>query len=293
MRSTADREKLHREATRRWDRLARLHPELEATIAAGRGLVALYVDHLPPAPPLALTPDAARAKLATGVPLLEDEPLDFDPLALRQFLAALCAWATGQPDLAGDGKRLGRAVASGALDPEDLLGAALAGDDAVLAASAQRLAVSDALLRSLAGFLVSAALMGVARDLAPLLTGEGIAWDEAHCPVCGGTPLLAEHWGTEGQRALRCAICGVGWRYARNRCAGCGNDDPATQHYLAAEGQEEKYRIDLCDRCHSYLKSCTSFAPTPAELLAIEDAALLHLEEEARRRGFSPVGRVS
>lgn len=293
MRSAVEREKLHREAARRWGRLARAHPELAETIAAGRGLVALYIDHLPPAPHLALTPTAAREKLAAGVPLLADESLDFDLPALRRFLAALCTWVAGQPTNAEAGGRLGRMVVSGALDAEELLAAALADDAAALAASAQRLAVPETLVHSLAGFLASAALMGAARALAPMLAGPASSWGEATCPICGGFPLLAEHWGTEGQRALRCATCGTGWRYARNRCAGCGSDDQGAQHYLAAEGHEEKYRVDLCDHCHRYLKSCTSFAPTLAELLAIEDTALLYLEEEAQRRGYAPVGRAT
>lgn len=294
MRSAVEREKLHREAERRWTKLGRDHPELAATIAAGRGLVALYIDQLPPAPPLALTPGAARAKLAAGVPLLADESLDFDLPALRRFLVALCAWASEQPERAisrqDDGERLARAVASGDLAADELLAVVLAGDSADLEPIALRLAVSGELLRSLAGFLVSAALMAAARDLAPLLTLAGAAWGEARCPVCEGLPLLAEHQGSEGQRVLRCATCGAGWRFPRNRCAHCGTDEPGAQHYLAAEGTEEKYRVDLCDRCHRYLKSVTAFAPTPAELLAIDDAAMLHLEVAARERGYQPVG---
>lgn len=291
MPSAAEREKLRREAERRWARLGRDHPELAATIAAGRGIVALYIDHLPPAPPLALTPEAARGKLAAGVPLLADESLDFDLPALRRFLGGLCAWAQAQPARAADGARLGRAVASGDLAADALLAAVLAGDDATLEANAQRLTVPIALLRTLAGFLASAALLTVGRDLAPLLSGEGVTWGGARCPLCGGLPLLAEHQGSEGRRVLRCATCGAGWRFARNRCAGCGDDDPAAQHYLAAEGREEKYRVELCDRCRGYLKSVTAFAPTPAELLTIDDAAMLHLEAAARERGYRPVGR--
>jgi FdhE protein len=289
MRSPSEREKLHREAERRWARLGRDHPELAATIAAGRGLVALYIDHLPPAPPLALEADAAREKLAAGVPLLADESLDFDLPALRAFFAALCAWAAAQPERAADGERLARAVGSGETVADDLLAATLAGDDVALGTLAQRLGVADDWLRSLVGFLASAALMGVAHALGPLLAREGAAWGEAHCPVCEGLPLLAEHQGSEGQRVLRCATCGAGWRFPRNRCAHCGTDEPGAQHYLAAEGTEEKYRVDLCDRCHRYLKSVTAFAPTPAELLAIDDTAMLHLEAAARERGYLPL----
>jgi FdhE protein len=292
MPSPSGREKLHREADRRWARLARDHPELDATIAAGRGIVALYIDCLPPAPPLGLSPERAREKLAAGVPLLDDESLDLDLPAVRHFFARLCDWARAQPDRAADGEKLGVAVASGDLDAADLLAATLAGDDAALGAMARRCDVDGDLLRSLAGFLASAVLMDPARELTALLAREGIAWDGSGCPVCGGVPLLAEHQGSEGQRMLRCATCGAGWRFVRSRCVNCGTDDPDALHYLAAEGREEKYRVDLCDRCRSYLKSTTSFAPTPPELLAIEDAALLHLEAVARERGYHPTGRA-
>jgi formate dehydrogenase maturation protein FdhE len=63
-------------------------------------------------------------------------------------------------------------------------------------------------------------------------------------------------------------------------------------HYIAAEGEGEKYRVDLCDHCHGYLKSVTAFAPTPPELLTIEDAALLHLDEAARERGYTSTPEV-
>ena len=86
---------------------------------------------------------------------------------------------------------------------------------------------------------------------------------------------------------LRCAACGGGWRIPRSRCPHCGNEDPKTQHYLALDEEAEKYRVDLCDRCHGFVKSETSFAPTPAELLTIEDAAMLHLDAVARERGYS------
>jgi FdhE protein len=290
MPETPDRERLQREAERRWTRLEREHPELAPAIAAGRGIVGLYIDYLPPAPPLDLTPEAVRDKLRSGTPLLADESLDFDPAALRRFFAAACAWASTRPDHADDGARLVRAVADEGLDAETVLALALTEDDAGLAEAARRLAVGVELLRALARFLVSAALIPVARALAPAVARDGSAWDRAICPICGAPPLLAEQQGTEGQRVLRCAVCGAGWRFARNRCPGCATDEPGAQHFLAVEGREEKYRVDLCDNCRGYLKSCTAFAATPPELLALEDIALLHLAEAARERGYHPIG---
>lgn len=286
------REKLHQEAERRWRKVEKEHPELADTVAFGRGLVALYIDRLPAAGKVALTPEAAREKLAAGTPLLEDEQLDLDLPGIRRFFSHLCTWAGDQPDLARDAWQVKKAVRNGSVDVDDLIGAALAGEQERIEQTASRLGVQLTLLQTLTGFAVSAALMETARSLAPLLDEVGDAWDYGFCPICGGPPLLAELQGSEGQRVLRCAACGGGWKFARVRCPHCGTDDPAKLHYMAQDDEAEKYRVDLCDNCHGFVKSATAFAPTPAELLTIEDAALLHLDAAARDRGYVPAPEV-
>ena len=302
----ARREKLRKEAERRWQKLAREHPELETTIAFGRGLVARYIDDLPRAAPVTISVDEAREKLTAGVPLLEGLELDLDLPGIRRFFVGLCAWvregseASGQADEgsvgAGETEWIEESIRTGTLVVDDLVAASLAGEDGAIEAAAAEIEVSPVLLRTLTGFTVSAGLMETARALQPVLDEalrDGVEWLAGSCPVCGGAPLLAELQGSEGQRVLRCAACGAGWKYPRTRCAHCGNQDQRTLHYLATEEQAEKYRVDLCDRCHGYLKSVTSFEPTPAELLTIEDAAMLHLEATARERGYSNEVRMT
>lgn len=279
------RQKLRQEAERRWRKLGQEHPELENTIAFGRGLVTRYIDDLPRAAPVALAPEAARAKLAAGTPLLEEQDLDLDLRGSRRFFRSLCPWVGAQGEFAADARTLEAEVLANDRFVDELLSASLAGDDAAIAATAERLGVSLTLLQSLVGFTMSAALMETARALAPLL--EGVSWERNFCPVCGGPPLLAELQGSEGQRMLRCATCGASWKFPRTRCVHCESDDPKAQHYFSVDGEGEKYRVEVCDRCHGYLKSVTSFAPTSAELLTIEDAALLHLDEVAKERGYS------
>lgn len=284
--------RLHQEAERRWTKLEREHPELRDTIAVGRGLVTRYIDELPAAARIALTPERAREKLAAGLPLLAEEELDLDLPGIRRFFASLCLWAGEQHELADDANRLREALSRDTLTADDLLAAALSDDQEALAAIAARLSVAPLLPQTLAGFTASAALMETARELTKLLAGSSIEWLHASCPICGGRPLLSELQGSAGQRVLRCATCGGGWNFPRTRCAHCGTLDTKHLHYLAAEGQEEKYRVDLCDNCHGFLKSTTAFAPTPTELLTIEDAALLHLEEAARERGYTATPAV-
>jgi FdhE protein len=286
-RSEAERAKLHQEADRRWRKLEREHPELADTVAFGRGLVARYIDELPAAGRVALMPEAAREKLAAGIPLLEDQDLDLDLPGVRAFFSSLCLWLGEQGELAEDARRIRRAIWTGELDVDALVAAALAGEQDPIARLAGRLGVSLTLLQTLTGFTVSAALMETARALTPLVEQEGVEWRHGLCPICGGPPLLAELQGSEGRRVLRCAACGAGWGVPRLRCPHCGSEDQQQQHYLALDSEAEKYRVELCENCQGFIKSATSFVPTPAELLTIEDAAMLHLDAAARERGYS------
>lgn len=287
-RTEAERAKLHQEADRRWQKLEREHPELADTVMFGQGLVRRYIDELPAAGRTALTPERAREKLTAGVPLLEDEDLDLDLAGIRAFFSSLCVWIGEQGELVEEARRTRRAIRTGELNVDDLTAAALAGEQETIEGLARRLGVSLTLLQTLTGFTVSAALMETARALTPLVEQEGVEWPHGICPICGGPPLLAELQGSEGRRMLRCAACGGGWRFPRVRCPHCDSEDPKQQHYLALESEAEKYRVDLCENCNGFIKSVTSFAPTPAELLTIEDAAMLHLDATARERGYTP-----
>lgn len=56
--------------------------------------------------------------------------------------------------------------------------------------------------------------------------------------------------------------------------------------YLSVEGEEEKYRVQTCERCQGYLKIIVTFDPIPANQLPIEDLATVHLDAIASQRGF-------
>src|SRR6476620_3111789 len=101
--SPQERERLHRQAEQRWQRLAGIYPELAEPIALGRGLVALYIDDLPAPASLALSTELARQKLEQGLPLLADLDFAIDVVGLRHFFYRLCAWSSRQPGLAAGG----------------------------------------------------------------------------------------------------------------------------------------------------------------------------------------------
>lgn len=281
-----DRQHLQDEAEWRWRKLGQDHPDLAETIAFGRGLVKLYINELPAAGVVELSPEAAREKLAAGVPLLEEEDVQFDLPGIQRFFYRLCTWAGGQPDLAAAGDRLQRALIMEELRVEELLDAALNGDDEQLTATAEHFGVPIEMVQTLVGFTVSAALLETGRALEPLLEGAG--WDQPACPICGGPPLLAERIGEEETRLLRCAACGIGWPFPSVRCVHCGNVDETLLHSLPDDHPDAANRLELCDHCHGYLKIAIATAPTPPELLTVVDTAFLPLDAVARDRGYAP-----
>jgi FdhE protein len=281
-----DRQHLHDEAEWRWRKLGQDYPDLAETISFGRGLVKLYINELPAAGRVEITPELAREKLAAGVPLLEEEEVQFDLPGIQRFFYRLCTWAGGQPDLASAGDRLQRALIMEDLRVEELLDAALNGDDEQLTATAERFGVPIEMVQTLVGFTVSAALLETGRTLAPLLAESG--WDQATCPVCGGPPLLAERIGEGEMRLLRCAACGIGWEFPSVRCVHCGNADESLFHSLPDDRPDAANRIELCNHCHGYLKIAVATEPTPPELLTVVDTAFLPLDAIARDRGYAP-----
>lgn len=283
-----DRQHVHDEAEWRWRKLGQDYPALAETIAFGRGLVKLYINELPAAGVIALTPDEARAKLAAGVPLLEDEEVQFDLPGIQRFFYRLCTWAGGQPDLAAAGDRLQRALIMEELRVEELLDAALTGDDEKIVATATRFGVPLEMVQTLVGFTVSAALMETGRAFGALLEDVGSVWAQSACPVCGGPPLLAELVGDEEERLLRCAACGAGWPFAAGHCVHCASTDATMLHTLPEDQPNAANRLELCDHCHGYLKLAVVAAPAAAELLTIVDTAFLSLDAIARERGYAP-----
>jgi FdhE protein len=111
-------------------------------------------------------------------------------------------------------------------------------------------------------------------------------WRRAPCPLCGSSPTLSEIQGKEGERHLRCGMCGADWAYLRLKCAHCANSDYKSLGYITVEGEQEKYSLQTCEACHNYIKVIVTFEPTPVDLLPVEDLATLHLDLIATERGY-------
>ena len=109
-------------------------------------------------------------------------------------------------------------------------------------------------------------------------------WLKGYCPICGSLPSLSLLREEIGKRYLLCSFCGYQWRIDRLICPFCNNKEQDSLGYLYGEG-EEAYRIDLCEKCHQYLKTI-DLRKVEEPDLCLEDIATLHLDILASQKGY-------
>jgi FdhE protein len=109
-------------------------------------------------------------------------------------------------------------------------------------------------------------------------------WLKGFCPICGSLPYLSLLKEEVGKRFLFCSSCGYQWRIERLACPFCENKEQESLQYFYAEG-EESYRIDLCDKCHQYIKTIDLRKIEVIDPI-LEDLATLHLDILSSQKGY-------
>jgi FdhE protein len=109
-------------------------------------------------------------------------------------------------------------------------------------------------------------------------------WLKGYCPLCGSLPSVSLLKEEVGKRYLLCSYCGYQWRADRISCPFCENKDQESLHYFFGEG-EETHRIDLCDKCHQYIKTIDTRTLQASDPI-LEDLSTLHLDLLASQKGY-------
>ena len=221
-------------------------PELADAVAVYREVLPRVRDAGYRVEPLAVTRDAAEARLGRGEPLLSEPLPEFDAPAAARLLSDLEA----------------------ALAARGTAGSAPAG-----------------FLRALSGYSLRPAFRRWGAD-AMAIFPDGPRWEKGECWVCGDPALLAELRGPVQARHLRCGRCAASWGYPRLSCVHCGNEDPARRAVLLPEGGPGTSRIETCDDCCGYLKTIVTHDPIPADLLSVVDLETVPLDLFIRARGY-------
>ena len=109
-------------------------------------------------------------------------------------------------------------------------------------------------------------------------------WLKGYCPICGSLPSLSLLKEEVGKRYLLCSYCNYQWRIDRVICPFCNNKEQESLQYFCGEG-EETCRINLCDKCHQYIKTIDLRTIGESDPL-LEDLATLHLDILASQKGY-------
>lgn len=289
--------------------IARTSPELRVTARLYEAILPFASAAEVGAAALSLDPAQLNRALQAGTSLVTAADLEIDVEAAAELMLKLLGavegveppgggsrwriWGASEEPwsaeevaslaaLSGSARGIGKLLRAGKLDLGELLAQAASGDRSGFGARFAALDLDWELLWTLSHHALKPFLHEV-RKQAPL-EGVGI-WLKGDCYVCGAAATLGELQENDQVKHLRCAQCGADWHHPRLQCHHCGNDDHATLRYLYVEGSEHR-RVEVCDRCHSYLKVITSFTPTDPELVVVEDLATLELDFLAQKHGY-------
>ncbi|MGA9544585.1 MAG: formate dehydrogenase accessory protein FdhE [Candidatus Sulfotelmatobacter sp.] len=106
------------------------------------------------------------------------------------------------------------------------------------------------------------------------------------CPLCGGKPAVAvlRTEGDGAKKSLICMLCAHEWLFRRIYCPACGEErEPQMGFYSAPEIAH--VRVDVCDTCHTYLKSI-DLTKTGLAVAVVDELATIPLDLWAREHGY-------
>jgi len=244
----------------------------------------------PPDIALDLGPEAAADAIAHGRPLLGAGVLACETGAVAAELRRLARNLSETSVEGSPGQRTAARLATEELEIGPLLEHALNGDADAIARAASAGGHDPAAFAQLLELALQPVLWEAAARCAALTDVD--RWDRGYCPVCGSWPALAELVGAEKRRVLRCGRCGTWWSWLVLLCPYCGNDDHRSLGTLSAAEARSGDRIDVCERCHGYVKCVATFTSMPTPRLAAEDAATVHFDVGAREAGYTRPGTV-
>jgi FdhE protein len=192
----------------------------------------------------------------------------------------------GFPKIKPEIKRLKGAMEKGQLDLKDCMKALLQGQEKKIDETALTLETQPLILKFILDQLMKPFLEKRIKRTQSLI--QNLVWPKGYCPLCGSFPELSFLKEKEGQRWLRCFLCGHEWRFMRTKCPFCENDNHERMELYFVEGREHE-RAELCFQCKRYIvnidmRNCADEVVT--EVAAI---GMLYLDILAQGKGFLPV----
>jgi len=235
--------------------------------------------------PLQLSQELQTAKASEKLPLIEIKEFTYDAKESANLFLSLCHLATGaNPKLSATAGVILKAVET-TIKPDALFSGLLNGDEALFENMASDLEIEKPVLGFFTYNSLKPSLCACADQLA-LYLDQNEPWLQGYCPICGSAPILSI-LESEGRRALVCSFCWHSWSAKRGHCPYCDSSQNKDLHYFYSE-EEKDSRVDLCDNCKKYIKTCDTRNLTRLIYPPLEQISTMHLDIKAQEMGFEP-----
>ena len=235
--------------------------------------------------PLQLSEELQTAKAREKLPLIEIEEFIYDDNESANLFLTLCHLATeANPKLSAAAGVLLNAVET-TKKPDTLFAGLLNGNEALFENTANELEIEKPVLGFFTYNSLKPSLCACADQLAVYLN-QNEPWLQGYCPICGSAPILSI-LENEGRRALVCSFCWHSWSAKRVYCPYCDSSQNKDLHYFYSE-EEKDSRVDLCDNCKKYIKTCDTRNIARLIYPPLEQISTMHLDIQAQEMGFEP-----
>jgi len=218
-----------------------------------------------------------------GFPLVAKGDLPLDMASATSLFKRLGKVMSLRKDASGDSKRINEALRRKDLDLAELLKQIGAENGEYVSALSKKLGIRKDLLLFLAENSIRPIWEAYADELKGYVNQE--RWWRGYCPICGSLPFITE-LREEGERYLVCSSCSYEWRFGRLKCPFCENEDHKELRYFYSEREGKANRVDVCDKCKTYIKAI-DVRELPSDCISfVEDAGTLYLDVLAQEEGY-------
>lgn len=235
--------------------------------------------------PIDINEEMVKLKIREGFPLVDRKELKLDIDSATTLFKKLCTVVQKRnKKIASDIRKINKELRAGGFNLEELFKRVVAEDEKYLDTKTQKLKLNKELLLFLAKNSINPVLEAYANQLKGYVDQE--RWWRGYCPICGSKPIIGELRKKEGERFLLCSSCGFEWRFQRMVCPFCGNVEPKKHRYFYMEKETRGYRVDVCEKCKTYIKTIDTRELDEEVILPIEDLGTLHLDILAQKEGY-------
>jgi len=216
-----------------------------------------------------------------GFPLLERKDFPIDIEASLSLFKSLCQIGKeANPHMAEQVRKIEQAMSEKKIDLSTLFKEG--GNEQRVEGIAKELGLDKKILLFFIHSSLKPSIQTGVEQLSREIETE--TWMKGHCPICGSLPSLSLLKEEVGKRFLLCSHCGYQWRIDRMICPFCNNRDQESLQFFYAE-EEKTHRVDLCDKCHQYIKTIDLRTIGETDF-PLEDLATLHLDIVASKKGY-------